>query len=185
MSGARDVLDGLIASAAFQFTERAFLDLVNLRGDGSDPAFVDAVEQVTGTRVPTQPNTVSSGLNCSLVWLGPDEWFVRSSLPQAPVFETKLAQALNGQFASVVDVGSGYTVFEIRGTRVREVLARGCPLDLHPRRFKEGQCAQSLFFKAAVVLMPTRPDAFDVIVRRSFADYVCRMMLDAAAPLAP
>ena len=49
--------------------------------------------------------------------------------------------------------------------------------------FKPGQCAQSHFFKASIVLVPTGDDTFEIVVRRSFADYFCRIMLDAAAPL--
>ncbi len=67
---------------------------------------------------------------------------------------------------------------------MRDVLARGCPLDLHPRAFKPGQCAQSHYFKSSIVLIPTGDDAFEIVVRRSFADYFVRIMLDAAAPLA-
>lgn len=67
---------------------------------------------------------------------------------------------------------------------MRDVLARGCPLDLHPRVFKPGQCAQSHYFKTSIVLVPTGDDAFEIVLRRSFADYFVRIMLDAAAPLA-
>ena len=80
-------------------------------------------------------------------------------------------------------MGSGYTVLEISGAQAREALARGCPLDLHPRVFKTGQCAQSHFFKTAIVLAPTGDERMDLVVRRSFADYFCRILLDAAAPL--
>ncbi|EEP84790.1 sarcosine oxidase gamma subunit [Burkholderia mallei GB8 horse 4] len=68
--------------------------------------------------------------------------------------------------------------------RARDVLARGCPLDLHPRVFGVGQCAQSHYFKASITLVPTGDDSYDIVVRRSFADYFCRIMLDAATPLA-
>ena len=54
---------------------------------------------------------------------------------QAGVLEAQLAEAVQGSYAAAVDVGSGYTVVEISGERVRDVLARGCPLDLHPRMF--------------------------------------------------
>ncbi|WP_114812619.1 sarcosine oxidase subunit gamma [Paraburkholderia kururiensis] len=183
--GAADVLRAQHGNAQkkFRFTERPFLDLVNLRGDADDAAFASAVQSVTGCRLPTKPNTVAQGEGAEVLWLGPDEWLVRSREPQAAVLEKRLAAALQGQFASAVDVGSGYTVIEVAGDKVRDVIARGCPLDLHPRLFAPGQCAQSHYFKASIVLVPTAADTFEVIVRRSFADYFCRIMLDAAAPL--
>ncbi|WP_233849416.1 sarcosine oxidase subunit gamma [Paraburkholderia sp. HD33-4] len=172
------------APEKFVMRESAFRDLVNVRGEPGDPAFVGAFERVVGCRPPSAPNTVSSSAEYEVLWLGPDEWLVLSNEPvQDGVLEAKLVDALNGTYAAAVDVGSGYTVVNISGERVREVLARGCPLDLHPRVFKVGQCAQSHYFKASIVLIPTGDDAFEIVVRRSFADYFCRIMVDAAEPL--
>lgn len=172
------------ASTRFALRERAFLDLVNVRGEPSDAAFVEAVAAVAGLRLPAEPNTVARGERYDALWLGPDEWLLRSVEP-APAggLHARLSSALAGADAAAVDVGSGYTVLEISGAQAREALARGCPLDLHPRVFKTGQCAQSLFFKTAIVLAPTGDERMDLVVRRSFADYFCRILLDAAAPL--
>ena len=170
-------------SKKFNLREKAFCDLVNLRGDVNDAAFVGAVESVTGCRLPAKPNTVARGNGYDVLWLGPDEWLVRSLQPQAPVAEDKLVAALQGQFASAVDIGSGWTVLEISGEKVRDVIARGCPLDLHPRILAPGQCAQSHYFKASIVLVPVADDVYEIVVRRSFADYFVRIMLDAAEPL--
>lgn len=170
-------------SKTFRLFEHAFLDLANLRGDAADAGFADAVRQAIGAQVPTRPNTVTQGAGCDVLWLGPDEWLVRSRQPQAAQLEKKLAAALAGQHASAVDVGSGYTVLQVQGTHVRDVISRGCPLDLHPKAFAPGRCAQSHYFKASIVLIPVAGDAFEIVVRRSFADYFCRIMLDAAAPL--
>ncbi|RDJ97235.1 sarcosine oxidase subunit gamma [Paraburkholderia lacunae] len=176
-----------VASAAFRLSERPFLELVNVRGDTRDAAFMQAVESVIGCRPPEKANTVARGNGYDMLWLGPDEWLVRSAAAHdatrtAPL-QAKLGAVLTGVFASAVDIGSGYTVLEISGTRTREVLARGCPLDLHPKLFSDGQCAQSHYFKASMTLLPTGADSFDLIVRRSFADYFVKIMLDAADPL--
>ncbi|KAE8758836.1 MULTISPECIES: sarcosine oxidase subunit gamma [Paraburkholderia] len=175
------------ASAAFRLSERPFLELVNVRGDTRDAAFVSAVESVIGCRPPEKANTIVRGNGYDMLWLGPDEWLVRSAMAHdatrtAPL-QAKLGAAFVGVFASALDIGSGYTVLEISGTRTREVLARGCPLDLHPKLFGEGQCAQSHYFKASMTLLPTGTDSFDIVVRRSFADYFVKIMLDAAEPL--
>jgi sarcosine oxidase subunit gamma len=174
-------------SAFFRMSERPFLELVNVRGDTREAAFVSAVQSVLGCRPPEQANTVVHGNGYDMMWLGPDEWLACSASAHdaartAPL-QAKLGAALNGVFASAVDVGSGYTVLEISGTRVRDVLARGCPLDLHPKLFGTGQCAQSHYFKASMTLLPTGTDSFDIVVRRSFADYFVKIMLDAAEPL--
>ncbi|SIT46350.1 Sarcosine oxidase gamma subunit [Paraburkholderia ribeironis] len=174
-------------SSAFRLSERPFLELVNVRGDTRDAAFMQAVQDVIGCRPPEKANTVARGNGYDMMWLGPDEWLVCSATAHdaahtAPL-QAKLGAAFTGLFASAVDIGSGYTVLEISGTRTREVLARGCPLDLHPKLFGDGQCAQSHYFKASITLLATGADSFDIVVRRSFADYFVKIMLDAAEPL--
>ncbi len=49
--------------------------------------------------------------------------------------------------------------------------------------FGNGQCAQSHYFKASLTLLPIGDDSFELVVRRSFADYFVKIMLDAAEPL--
>jgi sarcosine oxidase subunit gamma len=60
-------------------------------------------------------------------------------------------------------------------------LAKGCTLDFHPRVFRPGTCAQSGLAKANVLIrLGDDPDSFDVVVRRSFADYLLRWLRHAA-----
>jgi sarcosine oxidase, subunit gamma len=112
--------------------------------------------------------------------LGPDEWLLQSTSSRSPGAECRLRPAIGSELAAVVDVSSGYAVLELTGPRVREVLRKGCPLDVHPRVFRVGQCAQTHFFKAGIILRPIDPDVYELVVRRSFADYTVQMLLDAA-----
>lgn len=157
-------------------TERPFLGYVNLRGDAGDATFLAAVEGVLGVALPLEPNTIAEGEDATVCWTGPDEWLL--ILP--PGAQTRvvaaLREALGGRHASAVDTTGGYTVVNVAGARRRELLAKGCTLDLHPRSFSPGQCAHTNLGKAGVLLIP-RGDgsdarSLDVIVRRSFADYL-------------
>ena len=67
-----------------------------------------------------------------------------------------------------------------RGRAARDLLARGCPLDLDPRSFAADQCAQTLLARVDVILflMDDR-DAFGVLVRASFARYLVDWLRDA------
>jgi sarcosine oxidase, subunit gamma len=165
-----------------RLTEQAGLELVNLRGRMQAARFVTAARDAFGIELPGTPNTVAAGAAYTALWLGPDEWLLRSNDPRPATAERTLRPLLADEFAAVVDVSSGYAVLELEGTRTREVLRKGCPVDLHPRVFGVGQCAQSHYFKAGIILRPTAPDACELIVRRSFADYTARILLDAILP---
>jgi sarcosine oxidase, subunit gamma len=167
-------------SRRLRFSERPFVTLLTLRGDGS--AFGVAAQRVLGVALPKASGARVTAGERAVWWMGPDEWLIQSTQDMAADLEHALREALDGQHYAVVDVSSGYTVFDISGTHVREVLASGCPLDLHRRVFADGQCASSHFFKAGITLCRDGDDHFQIIARRSFAEYCCLMLLDAAQP---
>lgn len=156
--------------------ERAFLGHVNLRGDPGEEAFLKAVKTAAKVDLPLQPNTVTEGKGIAAYWLGPDEWLLVTGPDAQDALIAKLRTALESRFASVTDVSAGQTVIVVGGANARDLLARGCPLDLHPRVFGPGQCAQSLVAKAPALLRPLADGRFELIVRRSFADYLWQWM---------
>ena len=91
-----------------------------------------------------------------------------------------LRQALQGQHAAVTDTSHGRTVIAVAGPQARETLLKGCSLDLHPRVFKAGACAQTTLARASVILHCTGP-SYDIYVHRSFAEYLWTWIEDAGA----
>ena len=167
--------------AGVQMWERPFLGHVNLRGDPSEKRFLEAVEGAIGVALPLEPNTVAEGGEISALWLGPDEWLLLTPPDRQRDVVLTLKAALGDTFAAVNDLSGGQTVVRVQGTHARDVLSKGCPLDLHPRVFGPGQCAQSHISKTmALIRQIDDTPTYDVIVRRSFADYLARWLEEAA-----
>lgn len=160
--------------------ERPFLGYINLRGDPDDSAFLETVKDVTGVDLPLEPNTVIEGARCTTIWLGPDEWYVVTAAGEEREVVPRLEEALAGRHFAVNDVSGNYTTIELWGPHARDVLEKGCTLDPHPRTFGRGQCAQALLAHAGMLLRPCGDDSFELVVRRSFADYVFVWLEDAA-----
>lgn len=153
--------------------ELAFLDVINLRGNASDAGFTEAVSRVTGLALPQAANTASVAGARQLIWLGPDEWLLKLGAGEGGAMAQALREALAGQHVSVVEVGSGYTTLSLQGPGAADLLARGCPLDLHARVFGAGAVAQSHVARAPILLRCVAPGAsYEVTVRRSFAPYL-------------
>jgi len=91
----------------------------------------------------------------------------------------ELRDGLAGQFVSVVELSGGNVVLRLTGSHVRDVLAKGCPLDLREAAFNLGRCAQSHLAKAPVLLRPV-VNGVEVILSRSFADYLWQWLESAA-----
>ena len=162
--------------------EYAFLGHINLRGDPKDPRFVAAVRDAVGVPPPVTPNTVTGAEGNTIFWVGPDEWLIVTPGERKATVERALRGRLDGLRFAVTDVSGGQTVVVVHGDHVRELLAKGCPLDLHPRSFDVGQCAQSHLAKAPVLIRHLdHRSHFEIIVRRSFADYLWLWLEDAAA----
>lgn len=168
-----------VAEPAATVTIRGDLGHINLRGRASDSGFLQVVEQTLGQALPVEPNTCSAAEH-QLFWLGPDEWLLVTPVTAAADLARRLERALSSIHAAVNDVSGGQVALMLQGTGCRELLARGCTLDLHPRVFEVGDCAQSGLAKANVLiaLMDDAP-TFMVAVRRSFSDYLCRWLAHA------
>jgi len=161
--------------------EVPFLGYLNLRGKPSNTGIQAAILNVMGCEIPVEANTMIECGDNRIYWLGPDEWLIVTPTGQQGKLEADLRAALKGVFSSVIDNSSGLTMLEISGGNAASLLASGCPLDLHARVFKPGQCAQTRLAKAGMTIAPLRDGSgFEVIIRRSFADYLGLWLEDAA-----
>jgi len=152
---------------------------INLRGNAGDAAFVAAVETVCGTSLPAALTAVSTA-DLRIYWLGPDEWSLVMSADKVAALLVALNKALVGQHAAVNDLSAAFVTLRLGGDQVRELLAKGCTLDLHPGAFVSGSCAHTGLAKAGVLLALDGAD-FTVIVRRSFAAYLLQWLRAAGA----
>ena len=144
-------------------------------------AATEAVAAVLGVAPPTRPNTWVQGSAGIVIWLGPDEWLVVGDLDRLPRQEPELRAVVVPDGGAAVDVSGQRITLTLRGGHIRDVLAKGCPVDLHPRVFPSGSSAQTTLGQAGVVLLATKdPDEFIVLVRQSFAGYLADWLLDAA-----
>jgi sarcosine oxidase, subunit gamma len=178
----RQTRDLAVDGRPCSLAEIPFVDMLNVRGDADDPRFAQAVLDASGLHLPRKPNSASIDPQRQLLWLGPDEWLLKLRDRQGPGVMTALQTALQGQHSAVVDVGHGNTTLLLQGPASADLLARGCPLDLHPRVFGTGALAQTHIAKAsATVLCLYAGIQYEITVRRSFADYLARWLCEAGA----
>jgi len=153
---------------------------VVVRGDARDVRFVRAIADAVGLDLPIRPNTSAHHLLDAVLWLGPDEWLVVSETQPGQALASRMRHALQGLHAAVIDVSDARVVYAVTGAHARDVLAKGCALDLHPRAFCLGRCASSLLADVPVLIHQRSAEpCFELYVARSVADYV-RAWLHAA-----
>jgi len=171
----------IVTANGLSIALRAPFSRVALRGRAADPKFAQGVESVAGIAPPAVANTAVSGLLATLLWLGPDEWLLLSETQEGADLVARLHTALKAVPHAATDVSDARVVFTVAGPRAADVLAKGCTLDLHPRVFGQGRCAQTLLAKASIILHQRGPEpTFDLYVARSFAEYVQAWLVQAA-----
>ena len=170
-------------TAGVTMGERPFPGILDLRGEHK--AVSAAFELAFGFALPAAPNTAAgkgkagTKAQVTALWLGPDQWWILGAEPAK--LAAKLMKAVENQPAAVTEVGESRACIRVAGPHARDLLAKGCPLDLHPQVFGSGACAQSLLAKAAVLIHQVDDGpTFDVYVLRSFAEYLWLWLEDAA-----
>lgn len=173
------------SGAAVNLAEQPFLAQFNLRGDPASRDFVDAVSGALGLALPTRVGAVARGADLSVLALGPDEWLLvrPAEVDGEPIF--RLRTALGRMHSSLIDVSGNRTAIVLGGARARDVLQKGVALDLHPRAFGPGRCAQTLMARTPVLLEQTgdAPD-YRLFVRASYARHLALWMIEAAREFA-
>ncbi len=158
---------------------------IGLRLDAENGEILTAAEKAIGFELPVGPNTVTGKAKKSALWMGPDEWLLTAPIDQGPKLLEELSHALADHHAAVFDVSDSRIVISIRGENAREVLKKGCGLDLHPKVFTAGQCAQTSLALGHVLIhqvgedKKTKAGTYHLFVHRSFAEYIWAWLEDA------
>lgn len=133
-----------------------------------DSLSADPLGRAFGVSWPVEPNTMTTHDGYSVLWTAPGQWVIMDC-PAATVVE-RAANACGSTLHLVSDVTDGRVGFEVEGALSRDLLSKGCSLDLHPRVFKAGACAQALLAQVPVLLYRPQgaPDATEIF--RLYAD---------------
>jgi len=131
--------------------------------------------------LPSACGAVASGDGVLVLWLSPDEFLVVSDEQQPAPLTAALVEALESEPGSATDLSANRTTFELSGPAAREVLEKGCPLDLHPRTFEVGTAYLTLIGSVPVILWKVTDELYRIHPRSSFADFLGRWLLDAMA----
>jgi heterotetrameric sarcosine oxidase gamma subunit len=157
--GAQNDAPGLVITPRHDFS---FAFVIGSEGDR---AVTDHVLSRYGIEPPQTPRIVP-GEMLDLIWSGPSQWLAWSRRSTMPA---ELASGLNG-IGAVTDQSDARAVLRLRGARVRDALAKGCPVDLHPRAFRRGDTVITTIGGIGTqIWWPDVDDALFLAVSRSMA----------------
>jgi sarcosine oxidase subunit gamma len=154
--------------------------MIDLRGLASDSAFLAAAKSALGADLPLEPRTSVSWGDIKLLWLSIDQWLILCPSARTAEILDSLRKALAGIHSLAVDVSDMRAVIRVEGDGAREVLMKGCSLDLLSGDYTPGLVRRMRFAEIAALLQVIDDDAFDICVFRSYAHYAWEFLLAAA-----
>lgn len=167
------------ASCGLWANEVPLLGYISLRGNPGEAAFVGAASTALGQTLPTEPCTFSAVAGVKVMWLSPDEWMIVCPRDRLAGILNDLDKELTGLRCQVNDNSGGYTQVLLQGAKAAEVLSHCTVYDL--RSLDAGRVVGTTFGKSSLYLH-RQGDAFCLLFRRSFADYIWRYLVRAAEP---
>lgn len=130
-------------------------------------AALPAIEAAMEYRMP-EPGLSAANAELTTLWCGPSRWLMVGPRAAHAGLAAKLAAL--ARHAAVVDLSHARTVLRIQGQRSRDVLAKLCALDFHPRAFASGRCGLSSMAGVSTLIHKfDEAPTFDLFVQRSFA----------------
>ena len=164
---------------SIELTEMKLLGHIVLRGNANNSAFAEAVESVLGIALPSCLR-VNQKDSLSIRWISPDEWLVITPAEDSYAIEQALVNKMQGHCA-IVNVSGGQTLLRLRGADVTKLLQKSMPIDVHDKSFPVGKVVTSVFAKTQAVLSRTADEQWELVIRRSFADYVWLWIQDSCS----
>ena len=133
--------------------------------------------QIDGLEFPLQSSKVNSNKDTRIIWNAPGTWLIVSS--KENISEIIKEKCDNENFA-ITDISHSRAIIQIKGTLAREVLKKGCPINLN--NFEKNTSAGTVFHGITIVvdLINTNPDSFNLMCLRSFGETFYHHITDAA-----
>ena len=160
---------------------------INLRG--SKREFLTVVGKTLNIILPNEPNTSVSSEKLTAMWLSPDEWLVISNNiieKENNIYE--LEDLLNNNISkaklgSVVNVTDHFTMFNLEGKNIYELLASSCPFNFDKFKKEKDQVIQTVLNHIDVIIHHKDLNLVNLFVRRSFSEHLCSWINDSASRL--
>jgi len=133
--------------------------------------------QIEGLGFPMENSKVESNKETRILWSAPKTWFIISKKEN---IINNIKEKFTDENFAITDISHSRAVIQIKGLQAREILKKGCPLNIN--EFKTNNCAGTVFHGISIVvdLIDNNPDTFNLLTLRSFGESFYHHITDAA-----
>ena len=171
----------------FTMKEKTPVGKINLRGNLENKDFVSTAGKILGMILPKESCTISTNEKITCMWLGPNEWLlVSNDTITKDLNDYELERVLFNDISkknlgAVTNVSDQYTIFNLNGSNIFEILSKGCPFDFNSVNFSNNKVVQTILNHIDVTIHKKSENNVDLYVRRSFAKHLWDWLKDSAS----
>jgi len=127
--------------------------------------------------LPLESPKVTTNKETRILWNAPRTWLIISS--KKNIVSSIKDKCDNENFA-VTDISHSRAVIQIKGLQAKEVLKKGCPININ--EIQVNSCAGTVFNGITIVVdcVNNNPDTFNLLALRSFGETFYHHITDAA-----
>ena len=127
--------------------------------------------------MPLENLKVTANKEIRILWNAPRAWLVISSKKN---IVSTIKDKFDDKNFAVTDISHSRAVIQIKGLQAKEVLKKGCPININ--EIQVNNCAGTVFNGITVVVdfVNNNPDTFNLLALRSFGETFYHHVTDAA-----
>ena len=127
--------------------------------------------------LPLESLKVTANKETRVLWNAPRTWLIMSN--KKNIINNIKDKCDHSNFA-VTDISHSRAVIQIKGLQAKEVLKKGCPININ--EIQVNNCAGTVFNGITVVVdfVNNNPDTFNLLALRSFSETFYHHITDAA-----
>ena len=165
-------------AACVHLTEGPLEPAFELQFDAGDNVTAAVLGRASGLALTAVNRAVTAGETTAL-WLGPGNWLIKPGADPVAALAA-LGRAVTATRSSLVDVSDLWFNVRVEGDHSRNVLAKGCALDLDLQVFAAGATAVTQLARLRALIHHVDGSlVYDVYVERSYAGYLWAWLVDA------
>ena len=170
----------------FSMKEKSPVRKINLRGNIENKDFASAAGKILGMILPKESCSISTKEKITCMWLGPNEWLlVSNDTITKDLNDYELERILFNDISkknlgAVTNVSDQYTIFNLTGSNIFEIISKGCPFDFNSDSFTNNKVVQTILNHVDVTIHRKTKEDVDLYVIRSFSDYLWAWIKDSS-----
>ena len=164
----------------FNITDLYLPGMISVRTDLFDKNCQNIIKDVLKMNVPKKLE-FTSNKNLYLAWMSPNELLLISkNLNEVIKLKTSIEDSLREIESLVLNVSSSRTVFSIKGSLWRELLAKGTPINLCPNKFTSSSFRRTRLGQVSTAFWMVKSDQIYILCGRSFKEFFFKWLCNAA-----